>query len=220
MRAWICDFLNYYQLLPQVIDQYEYISFDIFDTLIQRKCGNPVNIFHIVEEKYNISHAQTIESFCEVRINAELKARRKSNRREITIDDIYREIDSSYLCQEMTLLKQLELETEFEECIGRQDIVSLYEKAVKKKKVIIISDMYLQTDFLKSILDKNHISLPLRVFVSSECNALKSDGTLFKLALDEINWKPNNVLHIGDNFKSDFIRPKLTGMHSFIINRQ
>ena len=219
MREWTCNFLNFYQSLPQVIDQYEYISFDIFDTLIRRKCGNPINIFHIVEEKYNISHAYKIESFCEVRIKAELRARQKSYLCEITIDDIYKEIDRLYPSLETTRLKQLELETEFEECEGRQDIVSIYEKILKGKVVLIISDMYLQADFLKSILHKNHISLPWKVFVSSEYNATKSDGTLFEIALEEIGCKANYVLHIGDNLISDFIRPKLMGMHSFILYR-
>ena len=36
------------------INKYDYISFDIFDTLIKRKTKRPEEVFSIIEEKFNI----------------------------------------------------------------------------------------------------------------------------------------------------------------------
>ena len=58
--------------LERVLESYNYISFDVFDTLIKRNVGRPEDIFEIIEQSTNIN------SFKEKRINAEFRARSKS----------------------------------------------------------------------------------------------------------------------------------------------
>ena len=72
------------------LENYEIISFDIFDTLIIRYVEKPEDIFSIIE--YRIKDAI---DFKNKRINAEKIARRKFER-EITIDDIYSELKNIY----------------------------------------------------------------------------------------------------------------------------
>ena len=71
-----------------ILTHFDTISFDIFDTLIERSVSKPTNIFEIVGEK--VLGKEHRREFLENRIRAEKKAREKSC--EITLDQIYEEI--------------------------------------------------------------------------------------------------------------------------------
>ena len=68
--------------LKKIIDSKEVISFDIFDTLIKRNCQKPIDIFKIVENRYNNQNKNEINDFSMKRIQAEIKARKKSSLKE------------------------------------------------------------------------------------------------------------------------------------------
>ena len=73
------------------IDSHEIISFDIFDTLLLRPYVKPTDLFLHLEKLLNK------EGFAQARIEAEQKARKKhSDKEDITIDEIYDEIESKY----------------------------------------------------------------------------------------------------------------------------
>ena len=48
---------NYIYDIYNEIHSYQYISFDLFDTLIKRSFSSVEHIFELVEIKYNTSHA-------------------------------------------------------------------------------------------------------------------------------------------------------------------
>jgi hypothetical protein len=81
----------------QCVEKYEHASFDIFDTLIIRKCKQPAKIFDIVEEKYNKLNGTNLENFRQLRILVEAQLRTKNA--EITINDIYSSIANKYGCR-------------------------------------------------------------------------------------------------------------------------
>jgi len=56
------------------------------------------------------------------------------------------------------------------------------------------------------------------VYVSSEYALTKRTGKLFKKVLELEGVKVNEVLHIGDNLRSDVIRPRLIGMKSLLVS--
>ncbi len=62
-------------------------SFDIFDTLLKRNLKNPTDVFDFVQKKVEI------ESFKIKRIEAEQIARRSTNRKEVTLEEIYSYFD-------------------------------------------------------------------------------------------------------------------------------
>ena len=176
--------------------KYDYISFDIFDTLIKRDISRPVDIFSLIEDKYQVNN------FCSDRIKAEQRARQKSRKKDINLDDIYDEMP--------TLSKYKEIEKNFElnECTVNLDIFPFYKWAIANKKVIIISDIYLDKKTIEKILHKNGINGYQNLYISNEENLIKSDGSLFKKALKDNSIEPNNVLHIGNSLKADFLGAK------------
>ena len=66
---------------------YDIISFDIFDTLIERKVSRPSDIFRLTGEKV-LGKAEA-EEFCQKRILAERTAREGRNSQETDLDGIY-----------------------------------------------------------------------------------------------------------------------------------
>ena len=77
-----------YEKIKNQINRYEYISFDLFDTLIKRDCFQPIELFHILEDKIN-QYYQFKSNFADKRVRAEKRARQISSYEEITLDEIY-----------------------------------------------------------------------------------------------------------------------------------
>ena len=57
----------------------------------------------------------------------------------------------------------------------------------------------------------------MNVYVSSEYALTKLTGNLFKKVLEIEGVKANEVLHLGDNLRSDWFRPKLIGMKTILV---
>ena len=74
--------------LKKLIDEHLVISFDIYDTLIFRACGESTKVFGLVAEKCSIDPSV----FTKDRIDAERRAREVTTQEEISIDDIYDEL--------------------------------------------------------------------------------------------------------------------------------
>ena len=199
------------------IDRHAYISFDIFDTLIKRDCDSPSDIFHEIEKKAN-KELGVVTHFAEARINAESIAR-NGTAEEITLDDIYNCFSTTLVPSQLLQLKKWEIEYERELCHLNPCIKPIYDYCLKKKKkILIISDMYLPEKVISNILEKVHIQYN-QLFVSSKYMYTKSTGSLFTYVLSKLHSEPNELMHIGDNKKSDFTIPKSLGISAYCIAR-
>ncbi|ORY21238.1 hypothetical protein LY90DRAFT_632997 [Neocallimastix californiae] len=195
--------------LKNVIDQYSIISFDIFDTLLIRPYVEPKDLFVHLE---NLNNAT---GFAKSRIEAESNIRKKKSHKfeEITFDDIYQQIEPKY-----KWLKEKELELEYNSLKARSFLKDIYNYAIlKKKRVLIISDMYLSKNFLEKVLKKCGYENYEHLFISSEYGKTKSSGLLYSIILKELNISSKNILHIGDNLRSDISIPREIGINAFHI---
>lgn len=195
------------------------VSFDIFDTLVVRKCKEPKNVFELVENRFEQMHGHQTFSFEQIRIMSEAEARKNKNGGEVFLEDIY-QVVSKYIGKELSsILMSMEFETELDVCEANKDIVNLYQAISKSKDVFMVSDMYLGIERIKSILSSCNIPQPKRLYISCEVNASKRNRELYKLLMKENNLRARDILHIGDNFISDYINPKLLGMQSVWVRR-
>lgn len=197
------DSINIDKILKQ-IEKYDVISFDIFDTLLKRNVSNPTNIFEYIEKYYNQP------GFCVKRINAEKKARDKKKNEEITIKDIYNEMDIDFIKEELKIEAEL--------LTLNNDIFPIFESAVQSKIVIITSDMYLPEDFIKKILEREGIIGYKKLYLSSSIGKTKASGELYDYILSEIG-KEKRIIHIGDSYSADYIAPKKRGIDVVKIPR-
>ena len=54
--------------LYKLVDSYDYISFDIFDTLIKRNVNHPTDIFEIIGKKVGVHDFKTKRIFAEQKV--------------------------------------------------------------------------------------------------------------------------------------------------------
>ena len=188
-------------IIGKKIEKHEIISFDIFDTLINRMVGQPKTIFKLIEEKLVKEYGEEYQGFFQRRIDAEARAIKKYKNEEVTLQMIYECIDYPNKKELIEIEKKFEIE--FSE--ANVEMYKLYQQCILlKKRIVICSDMYLDAETIKRILAKNGYNRYEKLYISSECGCSKSSGKLFEYVLKDLEIQPQKILHIGDNWKSDF----------------
>lgn len=192
--------VHYYENIIKRISKKEYVSFDIFDTLIKRDVKKPTDVFSIIEHNYEIY------DFYKRRIEAEKIARK--GKVDTTIDEIYDIYNELYLnnINEAEKIKKIEKQVEYELCVQNKLLKKVYDFCIENnKKVYLISDMYLSSEVLKEILEKNGYSEYEKLYVSCEYNRTKANGELYKYIIQELGVHTSKLIHIGNDIKTDYI---------------
>ena len=177
------------------------ISFDLFETILDRKISRPSDIYHIVSKDLNY------KNYINDRINIEKKLLH-----ETKFKYSYR-----HIIEEFLLLKNYnkiktqkiidkEKEIEIKLLFLRSEIFDLVKFAKKKgKKVILVSDTHHDKFYIKKILNKFKINIFDKIYLSSEIGMSKFDTDIYSF----LNHKfKNDLIHIGDNYVSDFVNAK------------
>lgn len=201
-----------YDELTEEIQNYEIISFDVFDTLIMRKTYLPIDIFYIVERKFQDEFGDTF-SFVEARKRA------AGILENASIDGIYDEIAKTEGWNEelKKRVKQYEIEVEKRMIIPRRDMVKLFNMVKEKKEVFLISDMYLPGSVLNEILAGCGIEIQReKILVSCDLKKAKEDGLLWEYYRDT-KVKGKRAIHIGDNESADGELPKQYGIDTYVL---
>lgn len=188
------------------IKRVEVVSFDIFDTLLLRPYARPIDVFYHMELHYKKP------GFCDARISAERAARKKhAPREDIIFDNIYDCLDARYAS-----MKHAELDWEYNILQPNPEMRAVWDYAKKcGKKIVVASDMYLPTDFIARVLQKNGFGDYDKLYVSGDLGCAKWTGHMFDLILSDFNVAPNHVLHIGDNKGSDFKTPRTKQINAY-----
>ena len=207
-----------------MLENTKLVSFDIFDTLILRPFWNPIDLFSFMDEYFKkITKMKTGIDFSKLRIEAERRAREKycieKEKQDITLDEIYVElknetkIDESII--ELLKLKEKELEINFSK--KRDTAKEIYDLAkYLNKKVICTSDMYLPMETIRKMIEKNGYMIE-KIYLSSEIKLTKFTGDLYKYLLKDLNEQPEKIVHIGDNYYSDYEQAKKQGINAMFL---
>lgn len=183
------------------------ISFDIFDTLIDRSIEQPHHIFRLIENDVNVLTNGQISNFSSIRQASErhLRSSLTNGVQEITIDEIYVEISKrTDIRKEIAdKIKALEIKEELNNIKCRASGKKLFDIAMKSNaKIILISDMYLDKETIKKILFK--CGYPeITLYLSSEYRVRKHEGDLFDLVSLKEKINHNFWIHVGDNQHGD-----------------
>lgn len=205
-------------------------SFDVFDTLISRKGLHPHSIFSYVKEQMKKSdlgfERHFIDSYITIRNKCEMNVReyrqkttyvRNSDCREISFDSIFERISAVYNLtdEQITFLKETELEAELNDCIPVPEMITYAERLIDNgEDVILISDMYLSSAFIKKMLGKFSTKLTeIPMYVSSEYGVQKSTSLLYQEVYKDIGfYKYGKWIHHGDNGGADRAKPLSLGI--------
>ena len=202
------------------------VSFDIFDTVIERKVIEPIDVFRYLDEPFNKQiKANNPIQFHNIRRECEKSSRNRvfltnPQYEDQTIDEIYDEIHRTTNFSDRLLndMKDLEIELEKRLCKRRDVGYELYELALyAEKKVIFASDMYLPKDVIASILQANGYKYYENIYVSSDIRLGKYTSNLYKYILkkNKLSNNPNYMMHVGDNWISDVENAKKIGINAF-----
>lgn len=181
------------------IEKYEFVFLDVFDTAVLRLFLKPVDLFRYLEAAGNNP------GFYERRVAAETAARKRlPGQRDICLAEIYRDLPADKM--------ETEVRAEHKFCVANPEIFSLYSRAVAEgKKVCFVSDIYLDKETISDILKANGYNAYEDIFVSSEDDLIKGDGSRFQWLRDKIPRSIGAAVHIGDNLLADFEQPKKYG---------
>lgn len=210
--------------LKSKVKNYRVISFDIFDTLLKRDVNGEKEIFCIIQNLLSENNSCYSKNFVNERFKAEKNAKEINSTSEVTLHDIYKsflykgrklsEEDVDYLCR-------TEVEAECSICCINPKIRELMDYCNKNNKTVILtSDMYLSSVNIKKILEKCGIEESRDykyLFVSSDLQKSKLSGSLYKYIAGFLKTKPKDIIHIGDAWRSDYLKARSNGFEAVHI---
>lgn len=207
--------------LISAICRHEVISFDLFDTLVERPFIEPPDSFLALEREVQALPGLRRLPFAKLRRQAEADVRRPTQGAfEITIDDIYDRLGelAGVDPEVQTRLQEMELEMELQICSRKATIEPHLRVArLTSRAIVIASDFYIGEDFVSKLLQEKSISYS-KLFVSATERSRKHNGTMFKLIIDyaaSLGVDRSAILHIGDNLIADVSMAKHAGVHAF-----
>jgi FMN phosphatase YigB (HAD superfamily) len=200
------------------IDAAKVVSFDFYDTLVCRRATTPDDVHSYIGwrlEQQGVVGAE--DGYYAIRKHAEANAREIATKGDVDIHDIYARFAAccSWSPDEIALAKRLELDIEERILIPRQDVIDLLIYAhEKRKRVILVSDSYMPTDFFRRVLETMGLSHRIaELYISSDRGLRKDRGGLWAL-LKKVEAPRGRFVHFGDNEQSDLNLSAAAGLAS------
>ncbi|MCX7017317.1 MAG: HAD-IA family hydrolase, partial [Candidatus Sumerlaeota bacterium] len=214
--------------LLDVAAPYDIISLDIFDTLLRRDIEPPDSLKLRTAKYASMILGQRgfpvdYVLFQSVRDAAERELRVEAANRgrdfECGFEDIMRRtlerlVGAKVAAEESARLMDYELEIEARRLHVAPDAPSVLRELKRRgKRIVAVSDMYLQESHVRRLLGALGIGEWFdAIYMSSDHGAGKHSGRLFQTMLKAEGAAPAKVLHVGDNPVSDGVRPREAGL--------
>lgn len=207
-------------------------TFDVFDTLIRRNTITPFSVFYKVQkhmrESKNIHFSNyLIEEYPKVRHQIEMDLRdvfrkttfeRNSEKIEITLIELLERLKSNYNLsdEEVKFLYEMEVMEEINTVESLPDkVAEFFSLQEKGHEVVLVSDMYLEKQVIKKMLEKvDPRFLKVKLYVSSDVGYQKSTGKLFEYIFFDCDYEYSNWIHHGDNKHADGVAPRKYGIQT------
>ncbi len=185
-------------------EEYDVVSFDVFDTLILRCVDRPEDIFRLLEAVVGYA------GFTQIRKKVEEELTEDGI---VTIGNIYDRLHERYGIEKQVLDKEFELELKLSS--PNPFMLELYKRLMDAGKcVIAVSDMYWPAEQIETILKKCGYPVMERVFVSCDEKKSKADGTLFEWIRKEA-YPGKKIIHLGDNYNADVDMARRNGIAAY-----
>lgn len=191
--------------------KYDIVSFDIFDTLLTRCLYAPDDMFKMMSEKIGDV------DFVNKRKTAEREANMKIGK-DVNLNQIYDSYKQLYnlSSKKTNFIKELEISLEINLCVPRKEMLEVFNTLLNNKKyVILTSDMYLNKDTIEKMLLKCGYKDYKKLYLSNDINKRKDRKDIWPYIMKK--HKGKNIIHIGDNEKSDYLFPKEFGIDTIKV---
>ncbi|WP_377298443.1 hypothetical protein [Rhizobium sp. SGZ-381] len=162
-------------------------TFDVFDTLIARRCIEPAGIFALIEERSGL------KGFAAARRKAEANVLAGPH----DLDVIYAELANLLSVEPLKLAAVKALEVDVE----KEQVIPIAENMARVRHGdVLISDMYLGATHIRSLLDRAGLSARVGLVVSNDG---KKTGRIWPQIAQNLRVEE----HLGDNEHSDVKMP-------------
>ena len=202
--------------LAAELAKYDVISFDVFDTLVFRPFSSPSDLFFLLGDELNYM------DFKRIRMEMEWKARERKYKQEgnyeVTLEEIYTLLaEETGIDKESAMKREVELEYEF--CFANPYMFRVVSELRRLgKRIIITSDMYLNTEQIRTLLGRCGYDEFDGCYVSCDIGKSKSKGDLYdevkKSEKKAVKKRELTFVHIGDNYIADVENSKKHGFSS------
>ncbi len=190
----------------------ERVSLDIFDTLVVRPFLTPTGarayLAHLAARDLGVT------DFADLRERAETKARALAGR-DVGLTAIYHAMATLPGADAIPVasLQALEIELEARLLRPRRGVVEAVDTLrTQGKRLVALSDMYLDTPTLQRVLPAVVCALPQAWYVSCETGWRKDDDSAWQQLPAHEGVAAARWLHVGDNEHADIQRPQMHGM--------
>lgn len=200
-------------VLISKLKNYDVISFDIFDTLLLRPFSEPSEMFYLLGIRFSYPDLRRI------RQEAEAGARKMRGGRsdEVTLSEIWEEMERlTGIPAEEGMEAELELERKY--CLANPYFLPVL-KALRGtgRKLVVTSDMYLEAEFLKDLLERKGLGKFDGYYISSEQRESKHKGGLYRIVKTETGaGEKRRCAHVGDNVHSDLRMARRAGFAAYL----
>jgi FMN phosphatase YigB (HAD superfamily) len=208
----------------------ELVSIDAFDTLLRRDRESRA----VTAESVRHLHGLFAEAFGEDTPGVELllehrrafeyerEMRARGERVEWSLEDWLRRVGRDFgvdVDRAVEFGLRAELAAEAAACRpvrGARDIVALIRGV--GLSTVVVSDTWLPEPVLEELLGDNGFRVD-GVYTSASRGDSKRNGRIFEVVVSEWEVEPRRALHLGDNFKSDYIRALGAGWKAMWLPR-
>ena len=204
----------------KLVEDHQYFSLDIFDTLVVRACHYPSDVFLLIGRHFECD--PEITDFQARRVQAEDIARQlaaQAGRKEITLSEIYDILQKDLGLSDDVRRKMEAMEEDYEVAMC---VPSVFGTALlnllkeKNRRFILASDMYLPERTITAILEKCGISGHEKLMISNVGGKTKHHGDMYDDIIAHFGVPPEKIVHVGDNFFADKMmaaKAGITGYH-------
>ena len=206
--------------LERKLQDFDVISFDVFDTLLVRPLARPEDLFELLRDQARDITGDALPDLVEARTSARRWAVDDGvglQGEEVPLAARYRALARRFGLSDEQAARLERLETEGDRKLLRPRKLgaALYHQALRLgKRVVVVSDTYYERPFIEELLAAHGFRGYHRLYVSSETGTLKHSGTMFETLLRDLGVAPARILHIGDNERSDVQQARAKGLHA------
>jgi FMN phosphatase YigB (HAD superfamily) len=196
------------------------VSFDVFDTLVQRRdVWSEGAKYDVGEHLVHIGLEVDPEHFVNSRDAHELALRQRCGEGEdVSIHQVYEALQSEYP-ELPAYLPALEFQSDIARMEPRDSILSVvHERAASGRPIAIVSDTYYTREQLSELMRVLEVKVPLdMVYASSTCGRRKDRGDMWPFLIDKFRAIGGAALHVGDNVVSDGQNPGDFAIPTFVV---
>jgi FMN phosphatase YigB (HAD superfamily) len=191
----------------EALQDFDLVSFDLFDTLVSRPARRPDAVLKLVEHRISLEAGRPIPLFAERRAAENRVRARKHHQGDVNLSEIYAELAASgpipgdVVARAHALEKRIDLGA----LRPRTEVIAVLEAAhALGKRIVLMTDTYYEEADIRAILSGAGIADRFAaLYVSNAVGARKDRGDLWR-HVEEAEAVPRaRWLHVGDNEHSD-----------------